>query len=118
MTISIQLDDDDLDYSNGQWTLITGLDAYQQRVRANLQTFQGEWFLDPALGVPYFQEIYDKKDPDLGVLNSIFTDALLNTNGTESILKLQFEQDNATRDLFVTFDVQSEDGLLTETLQV
>jgi hypothetical protein len=61
--------------SGGSPMFINGKDAKAQQARIRLQTFQGEFFLDSTLGIPYFGNIL-VKNPNILYIQSIFTDAL------------------------------------------
>ena len=44
---------------NGQSYLVDGVEEAAQKNYQHLQTFQGEWFIDRSIGVPYF-DLMDK----------------------------------------------------------
>lgn len=118
MSTNLSFDDDfNLVMDANNWVLVNGVDALRQRLVANLQAFQGEWFLDPALGVPYFQTVFRRrKGVDLGLISTVFRDAILNTDGVKSIQNLEIDLNEATRVLTVTFRVDATDGTIEESL--
>lgn len=56
------LDGRDLAVSNGDFLVCsTDKEALAQAITMRLKTLAGEWFLDKALGVPYFESIFGQK---------------------------------------------------------
>lgn len=47
--------DGDLAVANGQLTLVDGADAVRQALQLRLSIWQGEWFADTTVGVPYLR---------------------------------------------------------------
>jgi hypothetical protein len=47
----------DLVIENGDFVFARGIDAVAQSCRIALQMFEGEWFLDQSVGIPYWQQI-------------------------------------------------------------
>ena len=114
MSTTLALDDDyDLDIQNNNFVVITGIDALRQRLRMNLSTFLGEWYLDPDLGMPYFSQVF-KKNVSIGTLNSIFRQEITATEGVKSLNSINFTQELATRTLLVSFNVTASDGTVLE----
>lgn len=92
----------DLDFSTGNLELITGIEEIRQKLTVRLQFLLGEWVLDQRLGMPYVGNIL-VKNPNFSVIRSIFRQAILKTPGVESLTRLVFNFDAATRNLRVTF---------------
>jgi hypothetical protein len=108
----------DIRVEGGNVFLLTGIDATRQNLENRLKTFKGEWFLDPDLGLPFFDDI-KKKNPDVSILNAIFTAAILETPGVVSIEKLTFEINSAARELYVNFAAITTEGeTITESITV
>ena len=106
----LQLDSDfDLDLVEGDLALIEGLDAIRQHVRQRLQLFLGEWFLDITVGVPYFQNVY-VKNPNFIVVEALFRDRVLSTPGIDEVNSFDFDYDNNTRQLSVSFAATTING--------
>jgi len=91
--------------------LVDGADAIAQDVSTRLKAFQGEWFLDTRVGMPYFQKILGQK-PRLSVLQSIFRDAVLSTPGVNSINDLVLDYVGETRVLSISFRCDTVEGPL------
>lgn len=89
--------------------LVDGVDAIAQDVRARLQFFLGEWFLDRRIGVPYFEKILGQK-PRLPVIKAIFRQAILTTPGVLSVNDLVVAYDGTSRRLDVSFKANTTEG--------
>lgn len=100
----------DIKVVEGDVLLTTGVDAIRQHLEIRLQTFLGEWFLDQRIGVPYFEDVF-KKNPDLTVLNAVFTKAILDTPGVNSLGSLSFDLQSG-RQLAITFSAVTDEGVL------
>lgn len=92
----------DLYLTDGQITLTPDTKtAVAQHIAIRLRTFFGEWFLDTAQGVPYF-EIVMVKNPDLSQISGIFRAVILETPGVAYIDRLNLDHDKATRVLNIS----------------
>lgn len=102
----------DISVVNGQWVLLTdNADQVRQVLQNRLQFFEGEWFLDTRLGVPYFQFVY-VKNPDLNVVDRVFRRAILSVPGLTQILELTLTPNAAARTLAVFTRVQTDEGAI------
>lgn len=90
-------EDGDLDFSSGDGRLVVSL---PQRISIVIKTIFGEWFLDEALGIPYFEEIWVKA-PDLQRITAIFRSAVLAIEGVDEILAFKVVYNPAERNLLV-----------------
>lgn len=81
-----------------------------QRVDCYLRTFLGEWWADPTLGVPYFQEIL-KKNPNISVVRQAILSVILSVPGVVAVPSLEVVLDRATRTMRVSFEVSSTDEM-------
>lgn len=94
---------------NGVIRMTSGtLETLAQRLRIKLRTFMGEWFLDTTIGVPYYQDILGVKNPDLGIIASIFRRQLLADPDVDSVPRLDVAL-NSDRSLSVVIDVYGID---------
>lgn len=107
--MDLKLTNNDLDITNNELTLITGIDETSQNITVNLKTILGEWFLDESIGVPWLNEIFVKKN-SLSQAQAILINQIKQTNGVKKINDIQFDFKNSTRQLSVSTRVQSEDG--------
>lgn len=99
----------DLAIKDGDLVLIDGVDAIAQDCEVRLKFFQGEWFLDQRLGVPWFQKILGHK-PRLNAVSQILQKAILTTPGLLAISDFNLDYDGPTRKLSVSFRGESEEG--------
>lgn len=70
---------------NKALVLIEGNDKVAQHLKAHLQSFKGEWFLDENHGVPWFQDIFGK-GRSLPQVNQIIKRHVLSVPGVREIL--------------------------------
>lgn len=97
----------DLVVIDGNVPIYNGLD---QRIDCMLRTFRGEWWLDPTLGVPYFEEIL-KKNPDMSVVRQAFASVILSVPGVQEITSLEVKFLRSTRAFRVDFWVKGTDAI-------
>lgn len=76
-----------------------------QRIKQVLLTFQGEWFLDNDLGLPYFDEILGK-NRSLSRIEAIYIRELQTIPEIAEILALRVTQNAQTRVLNVNLTVR------------
>lgn len=80
--------------------LVYEAQAVGQHVRQRLMTFQGEWFLDKNVGVPWLVRILGNKfDPDLA--ESVVKAEILKTDGVREITSFSVSFAKATRGLII-----------------
>lgn len=95
---------------------VRGMEAIVQAIRIRLQMFQGEWFLNLDIGIPYLE------DPDGGVseeeailgqkfdpvkVRAAFRREILSVPGVEGVTKLETRFDGDSRTMFVTIIVST-----------
>lgn len=103
----------DIDLSGGRAHVIEDGEAIAQTVRSYLRTFRGEWMLNKLLGVPYWEEVLVKA-PNVGLLESIFSKAILERPGVRSLEQLDLELlDSPARTLQVTFTASTKTGTIS-----
>ena len=85
-----------------------------QLIRNNLRMQMGEEILNPSLGVPYLQTIFQKGTP-LETVQAILYDTILNTPGVLNITSFTITQNKNTRQTTVTFTAQTATGAVTST---
>ncbi len=93
----------------GQMSFVEGRDAIAQRARNRFRFFRAEWFLDTRLGFPYFTEVL-VKNPDKALLEALFREVILGTDGVASITSFVFTIDFATRAGVLTWEALTDDG--------
>lgn len=88
--------------------ILRGPDAVIQRIRQRFRMFRGEWFLDKRLGIPYYEEIL-VKNPDVGVVTTIFRQVLTDTPGVARVASMKARVDRGARELVTSFEAVLED---------
>lgn len=86
-----------------------------QRLRIRLQTFLGEWFLNTAYGVPYWQRILGKKTTKTAV-DRIFQEQILSERGVREIVSFSSTFKNRQYDM--SFRVRALDGAVSEAITI
>lgn len=107
----------DLAIEDGDLVLIDGVEAIAQDCEVRLKFFQGEWFLDQRLGVPWFQKILGHK-PRLNAVSQIIQKAILTTPGILAITDFALDYEGATRTLSISFTGESESGSFDFTTEL
>jgi hypothetical protein len=116
--MDLKLDDDhDLAIENNAVVLVSGAQEVRQRLIERLLTFQGEWFLDTTIGVPYYQDIL-KKAVDAAVIEAIFKTEIIETPGILELLDFDTDYSASTRQFDVAFVVRSTTGEVSVQLTV
>jgi len=93
----------DLQITNGELVLISSKDEWvAQRVKINLKTYKGEWYLDNTVGVPYFQTLL-KKNVSITLVDSIFKNVITSTVGVNKITSYNSSLKDGTYTLNFTF---------------
>jgi len=105
----------DLVIKNNNFVMVSGDDEIRQRLLTNLRTFQGEWFLDTTIGVPYFQEIFIK-NPNPETVASFIKNEILNTEGVDDIASFSIDYDAASRKFGFIFSVKTNSGNIVPTI--
>lgn len=92
---------------------IAGIAAIVQAVRFRILLFFGEWFLNQAIGVPYFEELIGDASKRAGVedrARAAFAAAILDTPGIIQIIQLVVVTDKQTRRMKVTWQAKTAFG--------
>lgn len=113
------LDYNDATFINGPLTIegitSTPAEVVAQRLSIRLQTFLGEWFINTAYGVPYWQRILGKKVSRTAV-DRIFQEQILSERGVREITS--FTSTFQNRQYEMSFRVRALDGSQTETISI
>lgn len=106
-------------FVGGQRQYVYDKDGIRQAIRCELQAFAGEWFLDdpnnPQVGIPYLQSILVKGADPRGVAN-IISNKIASIEGVVSVVSVNLAFNKKTRVLRIAYQVQTDAGLLTDTL--
>jgi len=101
----------DVIVANGDLVLTDAEDAVRQHVQQRLRTFLGEWFLNTAVGVPYYQNIL-KKNPNPSIIAGVFQNEIIQTPGVLELLDFNLDFNNGTRKLRLDFKVRVTTGVI------
>lgn len=104
--------DGDLSLEEGDFTLIAGAEAVASALKARLQTFLGEYFLDSSIGVPYFTEVFGK--PPAPRVEAVFREAILGTPGVAALQSLKLTREGRT--LRLAFQVNTDFGEIIDAV--
>lgn len=64
-------------------------ESVAQKIRIALRRYQGEWFLNTLLGIPYFQSILGNRKQTKDFIDTIFIDEINNVDGVLRIVQFQ-----------------------------
>ena len=82
----------------GNLVLVFGGEAVAQHVRQRLMTYEGEWFLDRAVGVPWLRDILGEQyDPALA--EAVIKAEILDSDGVVDINSFSVRFDRSSRGL-------------------
>jgi|TARA_R110002126_G_scaffold34517_8_gene106831 hypothetical protein len=107
--------ENDIEIINGKLNLVATKDELVvQLVKIAIGTYQGEWYLDNTIGVPYYQSIL-KKGVNKVLVDSIFRRVISDTRGVARILKFESTVNNYEYNMSFTF--QSETGTISSIFE-
>ncbi len=72
--------------------------------------FEGEWFLNTAHGVPYFQSILGQKPLNLNLVSNILIEAILDVEGIASIEESIIDYEEVERKIKFEFIAKTISG--------
>lgn len=88
----------------GNLALVRDAEAVGQHVRTRLMTYEGEWFLDKEVGVPWIRDILGRAyDPALA--EAVLKAEILDTDGVIDISSFSVSFSRTTRGLSA-FDIE------------
>lgn len=99
----------DWDMSAGELVFVNGAEEIRQFLIQKLRTVFQEWFLDARLGLPYFEQIFQKR-PDPVVVESIFINEIVSTPGLVSLVEFDLNLNEVTRTLELDMRATTVDG--------
>lgn len=103
----------DLAIVNGDLVLTDSSNNTAQAIRRRLCTFQGEWFLDESIGLPYFDDILGK-GKFLSDIKVIYLREIQSVPEVAEILEFNIEENAVTRTLKINFTVRDDNGNVIE----
>lgn len=97
----------DLAIRAGRLTLVNGVDAVRQKLELRLSIWQGEWFADRGIGVPFLAFLGVKGAQPLA--EATFKRAILTCPGVVALDRFAFAL-NARRRAVLTFRARATEG--------
>lgn len=110
--------DGDLDCTNGLKIETDAAKSIVGKIRKVFYLFQGAWFMAAADGVPWFQDILAKKNPDLRIVQNILVDALKTVPEVTSVTNVFLTFDRKSRSLVVNWAVNANGQLVSGTTPI
>ena len=107
-SLALDLVTGDLAVSAGRLTIVEGADAVRQRLQMRLRFWQGEWFADTAVGVPYLGFLGVKGAEAFA--ESTLRAAITTCPGVLALERFTFSVNGATRRATVSFRALVTDG--------
>lgn len=104
-------DSGDIDLVNNAMYLNSGGEAIRQHLQTHLGTFQGEWFLDTSVGIPWYQDIL-VKNPHFSLVQQIIKDAIFDTPGVIELRSLSIDFNKELREATVDFQCLSTEDFI------
>lgn len=95
---------------NGDLALIDGTERMVQQAAIRLRTFQGEWFADERVGMPYYQRILGVKPLSQAIVVGAIREQVLAVEGVRDIYDVTFSYDPSNRSAAVTFRAVDDGG--------
>lgn len=105
-------DTHDLVIENGNLQIADEDRQIEQRLKVRLLFIFGEWFLNTASGVPYYESIW-KKSPNLPQVDTILKSTILGTPGILELISFEGEYDNGSRTYYVSFQAKTDTDVIT-----
>lgn len=96
-------------FTNGALTLVQDEAAVAQHVRIRLRFFKGEYFLNPAEGIPFYERVLIK-NPSMPLVIALFKRVVRETPGIVEILSFAADYVPATRSLTLNFEARCSSG--------
>jgi hypothetical protein len=104
----------DLEIQNFNLRMTLNIVEYvAQKIENTLKTFKDEWFLNPDIGIPFYDRILIKQ-ADLNDVNSIFQKAVLDIPEVSELLKFSVETDGEERTYTAELEAQIGEEFVTE----
>lgn len=79
---------------------ILGTESIVQAVRIRLYWFFQEWRLGPALGFPYFEDVF-VKNPNEARIQSLLRDTVMSVKGVTDVMQIRFSLDRPAREAVI-----------------
>jgi hypothetical protein len=122
MAFGLRVQDGDIVWSGGALQRVTDpLEAVRQLLESRMLLAAGEWFLDPAEGLPLYEKILGKPRSE-SVIRQVLRDRILQTPGVMALKSLTVSIDPSARTLSASYDAQASmngtTGTVSGTVQI
>ena len=108
---------DDIVIENGRIVMMSGGLEDSQSVWLRLRTWEGEWYFNPARGIPY--ERYWQKGYPMQMIYGDFLQELYNDSRIQQVLRLEVKDiDIKNRAIVADFEARLNNGDLIESTRV
>lgn len=107
----------DLEVSDRDFVLVSGLECKAQQIEVALRTELGEWFLDVTRGVPWIAQLLRKGVP-LATVREVLIAKILEVGEIVTVRRLDLELDAATRALSGEAEIEAAGEVGTATLTI
>ena len=97
---------------SGNLKMVEALDETRQSIKVLLSTNQGEWFLDLDFGFDYSTVFV--KNPDFEEIRGELIDALDDYPQVETVQEIDFDFDEAERELTIYLTIELTNGEVIE----
>jgi hypothetical protein len=88
----------------------TRLEYIAQKIRHTISVFQGEWFMDRRIGIPYIPDENTNKNMHRRMIETALQVRIGEIEGVDKFLVFNSTLNNATRKLTVNFTVRIDTG--------
>jgi hypothetical protein len=110
--------DGDLDIANGKTSILNKdgsevVEETAQRLTLKLRSVLGEWFLDPRVGFPLFENFLTK-NPSVTAMRETLRETVVGDEQVDTLPLLSLDLDSASRRLTATFTAELLDGQALE----
>jgi len=86
------------------------LEFISQKIRHTISIFQGEWFMDQSIGIPYIPGENTEKNMHRRMIETAIQVRIGEIDGVVRFLSFSSRLDKATRKLTIDFTVQIDTG--------
>lgn len=113
-TFDVQTDDDgDLPVRTRH---VSGFDLLVQRIGRRLRTVRGEWLVDKAVGLPYF-DWFEQKPPNVDSIGAVIRKEIETAPGVIRVEDWSGDFDRDTRTLTYAGTIRTRDGEVSVTVR-
>lgn len=95
---------------------VGGAEYVAQLVKCRVQTFLGEWPIDPSIGMPWKSIL--EKGYNINIIYASIHNTIATTSGVKSVTSLQIAQDRKIRQLQVTYTATTIYGGVSEVVTI